>query len=298
MNSTHHFSIAEHMICITFLSDSPEDNITLLPSFEPFATKQGADRSFFTLVVDNKISRFNDAQLSFITESDTGNGIITVGQTEKKIYQFIIRDNRNNECCLLQVNKDFSEAKCSVYGNTGMKKFGLNDALMIMYAFRGSFFNTLLMHASVVENNGYGYAFIAKSGVGKSTHSKLWLENIEGSTLLNDDNPIVRVTGDNAYIYGSPWSGKTPCYKQRKAKLGAIVKIVREEYNEINKCLPYVAFGNILSACSNLRNDKTISHNTSDNVIRLVEVMPYNYILKCLPNKEAAMVCHTKVARG
>lgn len=298
MSSKHYFNIAEHYVCIVFSSNNTEDNISLLPSFVPFSTEATSDGSFFTLTVDNSIDRINENGLRPVIESDTGNGIITVGQTATGTYQFIIKDNSNKECCILQSNNDFTEAKCSIYGDCSMKRFGLNDALMIMYAFRGSFFNTLLIHASVVENNGYGYAFIAKSGVGKSTHSRLWLENIDGTILLNDDNPIIRVIDGYAYIYGSPWSGKTPCYKQRKAKLGAIVKIVRDKHNEINECLPYVAFGNTLSACSNLKNDKTVSRNTSDNVIRLIETMPNNYVLQCRPDKEAAFVCHTKVAKA
>lgn len=37
---------------------------------------------------------------------------------------------------------------------------------------------------------------------------------------MNDDNPVVRVIDGEAMIYGSPWSGKTPCYRQVKAPLG------------------------------------------------------------------------------
>ncbi len=52
--------------------------------------------------------------------------------------------------------------------------------------------------------------FLGESGTGKSTHSRMWLENIEGSTLLNDDAPAVRISADGTTAYGTPWSGKTP----------------------------------------------------------------------------------------
>ena len=59
-----------------------------------------------------------------------------------------------------------------------MRSFGLNDALMLIYAFAGSFRQTMLIHASCIRYNGFGYPFIAKSGTGKSTHSSLWLKHI------------------------------------------------------------------------------------------------------------------------
>ena len=91
-----------------------------------------------------------------------------------------------------------------------MRSFGLNNALMLIFAFAGSRHDTLLIHASLVRQNGYGYAFIAKSGTGKSTHVSLWLRHLPGCDLMNDDNPIVRIIDGEAYIFGGPWNGKTP----------------------------------------------------------------------------------------
>ena len=57
----------------------------------------------------------------------------------------------------------------------------------------------------------------------------MWLRCIPGCDLMNDDNPVVRVIDGEAMIYGSPWSGKTPCYRQVKAPLGAITQIDRAQ---------------------------------------------------------------------
>ena len=60
-----------------------------------------------------------------------------------------------------------------------------------------------------MRNNNYGYAFIAKSGTGKSTQVSMWLRYIAGSDLMNDDNSYCSVFIDNEFwIFGSPWSGK------------------------------------------------------------------------------------------
>lgn len=71
----------------------------------------------------------------------------------------------------------------------------------------------LLIHASTIRYRGKAVMFLGESGTGKSTHSRMWLENIEGSTLLNDDAPAVRISADSTTAYGTPWSGKTPCYR-------------------------------------------------------------------------------------
>ena len=65
------------------------------------------------------------------------------------------------------------------------------------------------VHASAVAHLDRAYLFMGKSGTGKSTHASLWLSCFQDSELLNDDNPIIRIQKQTAYVYGSPWSGKT-----------------------------------------------------------------------------------------
>lgn len=89
--------------------------------------------------------------------------------------------------------------------------FQLNTAIMIAFAAASAPEQTLLMHASVIAKEAGAYLFFGTSGTGKSTHSRLWLENVEGSSLLNDDNPALRVIDGKVIVFGTPWSGKTPC---------------------------------------------------------------------------------------
>ena len=41
-------------------------------------------------------------------------------------------------------------------------------------------FQAFVMHGAVLELDGKAYVFTAKSGVGKTTHTKLWVEYFEG----------------------------------------------------------------------------------------------------------------------
>jgi hypothetical protein len=167
---------------------------------------------------------------------------------------------------------------------------------MLIFAFAGSRRQTLLIHASLVRNNGYGYAFIAKSGTGKSTQVSMWLRYIPGCDLMNDDNPIVRIIDGEPYIFGGPWSGKTPCYRNVKAKLGAITRIDRAPENSIERLKPIEAFASFLPSCSSMKWDKEIYGHICDTVTKVVETTGI-YTLHCLPNEEAAQICYKAISK-
>ena len=296
MEKTETFCIAGHVIDVVF-ADANMGDIDLLPSFEPFRKQECPNGGkLFTLHVDDSLRPLKKDNAELIGTFDTGNGDTIVSCTADGRYQYIIKDIHGNSCCLLQADSDFVNATCALNGNSQMRHFGLNNALMMLYAFRGSFFQTLLIHASLVRENGYGYAFIAKSGTGKSTHTSLWLKHIPNTDLMNDDNPIVRIIDGKAYIYGSPWSGKTPCYRDVVAKLGAITQIARANANSVERLSPTAAFAHILPACSTMKWHKAVFRNTYDTVISIIEASPRNYVLHCLPDKEAALVCHEAIS--
>ena len=111
---------------------------------------------------------------------------------------------------------------------------------------------------------------------------------------MNDDNPIVRVIEGQAYIYGSPWSGKTPCYRNVKARLGAVTRIDRALENSVEKLSPIQAFASFLPSCSSMKWDPDIYHEVCDTVTQVVESTGI-YILHCLPDAESAWVCYQAI---
>lgn len=65
------------------------------------------------------------------------------------------------------------------------------------------------IHAAVVAVDKEGYAFAAQSGVGKTTHIRLWMEKFkERCAVINGDKPIITFDNNGAYASGSPWCGK------------------------------------------------------------------------------------------
>lgn len=289
------FNIAELNIRIEF-KESQRNSMRLLPSFEPFRAEIDPNNLFFKLTVDDTLRPIPSEHRERIRDFDTGNGHTIVDKVDDGGYQYIIKDINGADCCLLQANKDFSICKCALNGTYNMRTFGLNNALMLIFAFAGSFHNTLLIHASLVRQNGYGYAFIAKSGTGKSTQVSLWLRHIPGCDLMNDDNPIIRIIEGEPFIYGGPWSGKTPCYRNVKARLGAITRIDRADENSIEKVPPIEAFASFLPSCSSMKWDGEIFNNICNTVTKVVETTGI-YTLHCLPNKEAAILCNKTISK-
>ena len=138
--------------------------------------------------------------------------------------------------------------------------------------------------------------FLGRSGTGKSTHSSLWLKNIAGTWLLNDDNPVIRVVGEDVLVYGTPWSGKTPCYKNQSLPLDGVVRLSQAPHNDIKRLPMLQAYASLMPACSCMRWDRKSTdalHKTVEKVITKVGC----WHLECLPDNDAAIVCSSAITK-
>ena len=286
----YYYTVARH----TFAIEMSDGEIGIaMPSYEPFAVDDAEDL-LFKLTVDDTFYPLEKGEL--IGDFDCGAADFGVYRLPDGSYQMLISPPGGDYCGLLQASSDFSMATIATRGEDSLRTFAVNNALMLMYAFASAGMGTLLVHASVIKNGDRGFLFLGKSGTGKSTHSSLWLKHIEGSELLNDDNPVVRIEGDGAVVYGSPWSGKTPCYKNDSARIGAFVQIKQAPENCIKRNLPLQAFAVLLPSMSAMKWDKRIYGDICDGVGCLIERVPL-YTLGCRPDQEAAEVCHAEVMR-
>ena len=292
------YVIADFPVRISF-SERNRNDVCLLPSFSPFLHNDDEvmEALLFNLIVDNATTPVEKARRERVRAFDTGNGDTIVDRIVDGGWQFIVKDINGKECALLIANSDFTKCRCALKGNYSMRHFGLNNVIMLIFAFAGSKRDTVLIHASLVRKDGWGYAFIAKSGTGKSTQVSMWLRHIPGCDLMNDDNPIIRIIDGKPYIYGSPWSGKTPCYRNVKARLGAVTRIDRAQANSIDKLKPIEAFVSVLPSCSSMKWDTYTYNSLCDIVTRIVETTDI-YILHCLPDKESAIICHDTISKN
>lgn len=95
---------------------------------------------------------------------------------------------------------------------------------------------TILFHSSAVAVDGMAYLFAAPSGTGKSTHAALWKRYLgDKAVIVNDDKPLVLVSNGQAFVYGTPWSGKHGLNADLRVKVRAVCFIERAEENRIVK---------------------------------------------------------------
>ena len=97
-------------------------------------------------------------------------------------------------------------------------------------------FDTVLFHGSVVAVDGVGYLFTAKSGTGKSTHTRLWREYFgDRAVMVNDDKPLLKITDSEVVAYGTPYNGKHRLGTNTSVPLKAICILTRSADNHIER---------------------------------------------------------------
>ncbi len=291
--NAHFYKVALHVLQVNLPETLPAEKI--IPSFSPFASEEEGS---VLLRMDVEVGpRQAFDELDEVGQFDCGGANHGVYQLPDGGYLFEISLPGEHAplACQLRANADFSLCRAIVMeGSLLQQGFGLNNALMMAYAFAAAPAATLLIHASVIRHDGYGYLFTAPSGTGKSTHTHLWYQHIPGCDLMNDDNPVVRIVDGQTRVYGSPWSGKTPCYRNISAPVGAITRIEQKPENTIHRLAPIEAFATLLPAVSSMKWDRRVYMSICDTISALLADTPI-YWLGCRPDEEAARVCFEAV---
>ena len=168
-------------------------------------------------------------------------------------------------------------------------------ALWTSYAMAGLWRNAVPVHASVVVCRDRAVLCLGESGTGKSTHTSLWLKYIEGSHLLNDDSPILRIEGDEVVVYGSPWSGKTPCFRQERVPVAALLRLEQRPENKIRRLSTIESFIALHPSCPPaLAHDELCTDRMVDFIGGVISHVPV-YRLGCLPDEGAARLAYNTI---
>lgn len=156
-------------------------------------------------------------------------------------------------------------------------------------------YDILLFHGSAVAVDGEGYLFTAKSGTGKSTHTRLWRKQFGSrAVMVNDDKPFLHITGDGARIYGSPWSGKHGLDANIDVPLKGICILERGKENRIWKLVPEDAMDMLFKqAIEPMAPDKLSHYRALVNC--LSESSPL-WRMTCNKEPEAAQVAYESMS--
>lgn len=150
-------------------------------------------------------------------------------------------------------------------------------------------FDGFLMHAAVVSVDGNAYAFCAKSGTGKTTHMKLWLDKFgERAQVVNGDKPILRYIDGTLYAFGTPWCGGERMGANIKAPLKAIGFIERSETNGIARMTPSAVLGRIFHQLLMPQDEESLER-FMNMIEKMIDTTPC-YLLRCNMEPQAADV--------
>lgn len=282
----NYYQVAGHSFSVELPADC--DVASEMNQYAPFVTAATDDVVFSLRVVSAEAFPVTAAPTVEINQDDDGSQIVAGHVDDRPYFEFQLWGRR---AARMVTNADYTSAVVTLESEP---LFGINNALMVLYALATANRQTALFHSSVVSSDGRAYMFLGKSGTGKSTHSRLWLQYIKGTELVNDDNPVVRRMADGFRVFGSPWSGKTPCYRAVSYPVGGIVLLSQAPYNAIRRLRSIEAYAALVPSISGKRWDKRVAeglHETEDLLAGEVKV----WHLECLPDEAAAHTCHDAV---
>lgn len=155
----------------------------------------------------------------------------------------------------------------------------------------------LMLHASAVVVDGACYAFSADSGVGKSTHTALWLKAFadQGAYILNDDKPAIKLENGSFVAWGTPFSGAQDVSVNRSVPLKAIAFVERSQTNSIERLTAMRAIPRLLRQTVRPADEKQMNL-LLDTVQELVKKVPL-YLLRCNREPEAALMAYEAMSK-
>ncbi|MBR6825109.1 MAG: hypothetical protein IKM59_01040 [Oscillospiraceae bacterium] len=152
----------------------------------------------------------------------------------------------------------------------------------------------MLLHASCIEAEGRGIAFFARSGVGKTTHTRHWIKTyFPKVNIVNGDKPILRFFDGVPYAYGTPWAGKEGVHRNVKVPLRDLCLIERSTFNEVTPLSKEEAL-NLLMLQIFLPPDPQATLATLDMLEKLLETCNL-WRIRCTPEKESAILAHDTI---
>ena len=153
----------------------------------------------------------------------------------------------------------------------------------------------LLTHGSCVAVDGYAYLFTARSGTGKSTHTRLWREVFgDRAVMINDDKPFLQLRPDGVFACGSPWSGKHGLDSNITLPLRGICILERGAENRIHPTTAEEALPMLLHQCYRPLDNAKASH--LEALVRALAQRIPLWKMECTKDPEAATIAHSAMS--
>ena len=169
---------------------------------------------------------------------------------------------------------------------------GIREAFLYLAGLHGM----AAIHSTSIFYQGKAWLFSGHSGMGKSTHARLWQETFQTPLLNGDLNLIGRKDG-KPMIYGIPWCGTSGIFDTRSLPLGGIILLKRGKTNYTQELSPDQQ---VL-----LVDQRLISHSWTEllfdtNLDLIKKIAPELLIcnLYCTKDPEAAHVMRDRIEQA
>lgn len=154
----------------------------------------------------------------------------------------------------------------------------------------------LLFHGSAIAVDGQAYLFTAKSGTGKSTHTRLWRDMFGGrAVMVNDDKPFLQLTDQGVIVHGSPWNGKHRLGSNISVPLKAICILERSQENWIKPITAAQALPMLFQQSQRPQNPANMA-KYMELIDRLANSVQF-WKMGCNMDPEAALVSYEAMSR-
>ncbi len=283
----HIYSVGGLEFSVCLPADADAD--ALLPSFRPFRRPAATAVPLFVLAVCATPQQLRPAAGTLLDELDND-----MGHTRLSVvpdgYRIDLHYAAAGCVHTMVTSPDFTRALVALNWSDPAAGLVLGSLLRIVYSQAALLHGAVSIHAAAVHRDGRAYLFMGRSGTGKSTHARQWLATLPGATLLNDDNPVVRLVDGRPWAYGSPWSGKTPCYRDEQYPVGGIVRLVQSPVNRYEPLAGTAAFVALYPGCSVITTEAPLHDALCATLSRLADSVPLGQLF-CRPEPAAALLC-------
>lgn len=192
----------------------------------------------------------------------------------------------------MQIAKDFS--RVLVTKNTapaGDLMFELG--LVFSYAMLSR--DACVLHGVLMEWEGRGILLLARSGMGKTTHARMWRDT-ENALILNGDRCLCRNIDAQWIGFGMPWCGTSGEYINRKVPITDIVFLDRGLRNTVSPMPVFDGTMRLLESIKAPTWEPTLYTRAMDRCEQIAQCIPMWHLL-CTPDVEALQVLKEALCR-
>lgn len=202
------------------------------------------------------------------------------------------RKNTNEDIIVFEINAKWDCCKL-IYDNTGTNNIYPFEYLSKIFSYFALDNQGIVLHGVLMEYNNKGIIISAPSGIGKTTHARIWRDK-EKALIINGDRALCRKI-DNKWIgFGMPWCGTSGEYINRNVPISAIVVLEQSKENSVEKLETLDAFNNMIPNITAPTWEKTLLNKAMDYLEDIISDIPV-YKLKCRPDLEAVEVLKKEI---